>query len=307
MIKTIAPVNIALIKYWGKASLNPVRPSTPSISLTLKEFYTETEITKSDTFSMVLNGSPVDEAFLEKTEAFIRLFQPEGPIQLSINSTNHVPTAAGLASSASGFAALSLALHHFYQKPLDTLEKITALGSGSAIRSLQGGAVMWHLDGHIEALNIDLSSYQMAVVMIDTSKKKISSREAMKIVQASPSYPDWIYRNTARAHLMKKALMQADFETMGTLMEESTLDMHSLGALSNTPFVYLQQTTLMIWDALVQARKSGLKAYATADAGPNLKILFKKDDVEAIHAFLRPFNVDYVISDFTDQGARVWS
>ena len=305
MIKTKAPVNIALIKYWGKASLDPVRPSTPSISVTLDAFYTETSIQQSEVFSLTLNQKPVDKAFLEKTETFIRLFQPEGPIKLAIDTVNHVPTAAGLASSASGFAALSLALHHVYQKPLDTLNAWTALGSGSAVRSLKGGAVMWHLDGQIEALDIDVSIYQMAVVMIDTQPKKISSRDAMKSVQDSTYYQDWVRRNTVRADAMKEALYQADMEKIGPLMEASTLDMHSLGIFGDSPLVYLKPDTLKLWDALIQERKSGLQAYATADAGPNLKILFKRPDHDKIKAFLDAFEHPYVITDLTLQGARL--
>lgn len=306
-VKTIAPVNIALIKYWGKASLNPVRPSTPSISLTLDAFYTETKVQAHPGFSFNLNQQPVAPDILEKTARFIRLFQPEGPINLAIDSINHVPTAAGLASSASGFAALSLALHHFYEKPLDHLEMITAQGSGSAVRSLKGGAVIWDTDGQIKTLDIDLSSYQMAVLMVDTSPKKIPSRAAMKSVQGTREYEGFIRRNTDRAWGMREALLAADFKKVGTLMEESTLDMHSLGAFVTPPFVYLKAQTFALWQQLLKARQQGLNAYATADAGPNLKILFERTQQTAVLAFLKSLNTPYVITDITPKGARVWS
>lgn len=307
MIKTIAPVNIALIKYWGKASLDPVLPSTPSISVTLKDFYTVTEVDQCETFSFHLNEKPVSQEVLKKTETFVRLFQPEGPLKLAIKSTNYVPTAAGLASSASGFAALSLALHHFYGRSLNDYVALTAKGSGSAVRSLEGGAVMWHLDGSIEKLNIDLSAYQMAVIMIDTSPKKIPSREAMAMVQATPDYQGWLVRNKARALKLKAALTDHDINTWGLLMEDSTLDMHALGAIAEAPFVYLKEATLHLWQALIEARKNGLEAYATADAGPNLKIIFKKENSEGIKHFLNTHPFSYVITDFTDEGARLWS
>jgi diphosphomevalonate decarboxylase len=307
MIKTIAPVNIALIKYWGKASLEPVLPSTPSISVTLKDFYTVTEVDHQETFSFHLNEKPVHEDVLKKTEAFVRLFQPEGPLKLAIRSTNYVPTAAGLASSASGFAALSLALHHFYGHSFDQFVPFTAKGSGSAVRSLKGGAVMWHLDGSIEGLDMDLPAYQMAVVMIDTSPKKIPSREAMAMVQSTPAYQGWVKRNTVRAFKLKDALKSPDLYSWGPLMEESTMDMHALGAIAKEPFVYLKEETLQLWHALIEARKQGLEAYATADAGPNLKIVFKKENAEAIKRFLNAHPFPYVITDFTHEGARLWS
>lgn len=306
MIKVKSPVNIALIKYWGKKSTDPVRPSTPSLSVTLDAFYTETTVQESETFSFTLNHEVVKGESLLKVEQFVRLFQPSGPLKCAIESVNHVPTAAGIASSASGFSALSLALHHFYQKPLDQLVEYTAKGSGSAVRSLKGGAVIWHTDGTIESLDIPLERYQMAVVMIDTSVKKISSRAAMKSVQDSPHYKDWIKRNTNRVPFMKDALLNGDFSKIGTLMEESTLDMHSLGALANEPFVYLTNETVRLWEALIKARQNGLKAYATADAGPNLKILFETENAWAIQQFLADFDYPYVITRLSAQGATRW-
>jgi diphosphomevalonate decarboxylase len=166
---------------------------------------------------------------------------------------------------------------------------------------------MWHLDGSIERLNIDLTAYQMAVIMIDTSPKKIPSREAMALVQSSPDYQGWLVRNKARALKLKDALTHHDIKTWGLLMEESTLDMHALGAIAAAPFVYLKEATLLLWQALIEARKHGLEAYATADAGPNLKIIFNRKNREAITHFLNRHPFSYVITDFTDKGARIWS
>ena len=306
MVKTIAPVNIALIKYWGKTSTDPVRPSTPSISLTLKEFYTVTEVAFSKGFTFTLNDENGSPSVLEKTRGFVRLFQKSGELNLAISSTNHVPTAAGLASSASGFAALGLALHHFYQTPSEDLIQMTAKGSGSAVRSLPGGAVMWHTDGTITPVDFGLENYQMAVVMIDTREKKQSSREAMKHVQSTKEYTAFIARNHQRADAMVNAMGRDDFDVIGRLMEESTLDMHSLGAFSRPPFMFLKSETMTLWQDLVTARHKGLNAYATADAGPNLKILFPKTENEHVKTFLKNYPWPVVFTEFTREGARLW-
>ena len=165
---------------------------------------------------------------------------------------------------------------------------------------------MWHTDGTITPLNFALEKYQMAVVMIDTREKKQSSREAMKHVQSTQEYTAFVSRNHQRADAMVAAMAQDDFDAIGRLMEESTLDMHSLGAFSKPPFMFLKSETMTLWQDLVTARHKGLKAYATADAGPNLKILFPRTEKENVKSFLSNYPWPVVFTDFTREGARLW-
>jgi Mevalonate pyrophosphate decarboxylase len=230
-VRVYAPINIALVKYWGKASEDPVLPSTPSISLTLEDLGSETTLEKSDAFKFTLNGTPLQGEALEKMRTFFRLFNADE--QVHISSVNTAPTAAGVASSASGFAALSRLLKETYTPDLafEPWVKRTAYGSGSATRSLLGGAVMWHENGHVSQVPFHAEHYQMAVVMIDTPPKKVSSRAQMKQSLTHPNFHDWQRRNRDRAEPMIQAMAADDFKAMGTLM-----DLPPLTCIASLPY-----------------------------------------------------------------------
>lgn len=304
-MKTYAPVNIALIKYWGKASTDPVRPSTPSISLTLEAFGSETTFEKADRFSFELNGNPLTGTELEKMRTFYERFNPRVPLR--IQSKNSGPTAAGVASSASGFAAYALGLKTWFQPAMafDEYVRLTAYGSGSATRSLLGGAVMWHENGHVSSVPFNHARYQMAIVLIDSRQKAISSRVRMAESVHDKHFGDWVRRNRVRATQMVKAMADDDFHAMGRLMESSTLDMHALIGLGKTHHAYLTRQSLAVWNAITEARNVGLMMYVTADAGPNIKVLYETKDHAKVQLFLEGFHHPVTYSSITSQGAHV--
>ncbi len=304
-MKVYAPINIALIKYWGKASEDPVLPSTPSISLTLEDLGSETTLETSDAFKFTLNGTPLQGEALEKMRTFFRLFSSDEKVHIS--SVNTAPTAAGVASSASGFAAFSLLLKETYAPELafDAWVKQTAYGSGSATRSLLGGAVMWHENGQVSNVPFHADHYQMAVVMIDTRPKKVSSRAQMKQSLTHPNFHDWQRRNRDRAEAMIQAMAADDFNAIGTLMESSTLDMHGLIALSGGGFSYLTDASMAVFNALRDARSQGLNMYGTADAGPNIKVLFETSHRDKVETFLATLGYPVVYSKIALEGARI--
>lgn len=301
MIKVKSPINIALIKYWGKQDTLDIKPSTPSISLTLKAFYTVTTVEKKEALlSFTLDEVP--QTNLEKIKAFISQFTTEDTFKITSHNTG--PTAAGLASSASGFSALGFAMNHFYPQNEMKFRQFVANGSGSAIRSLLGGAVKWDTDGAITQIPFKHEEYLMAMILINTNKKEISSRVAMKASSQLDIFKGFVKRNKIRAHLMEKAMKDNDFHFMGTLMEESTLDMHALTLFHQTPFSFLTSESITIIHKIIALRKKGLYGYFTADAGPNIKVLFKKKDKASFDPFLKALNYPVVISEIDDQGAR---
>lgn len=304
-MKTCAPVNIALIKYWGKASKDPVRPSTPSVSLALEAYQSHTTFEPARTFSFELNGQALKGAALDKMRTFYERFSPDEP--LKITSFNSGPTAAGVASSASGFAAYSLGLKTWFHPtmPFEEWVNLTAYGSGSATRSLLGGAVMWHENGQISPVPFNHERYQMAIVLIDETPKAISSRARMEESLTDPSFADWVKRNRTRATQMVEAMARDDFTRIGALMESSTLDMHALIALGKRQHTYLTQDSIALWRAIQQARSVGLMMYVTADAGPNIKVLYEKKDHAKIQTFLSAYPYPVTFSDITPQGAHV--
>ena len=149
-----APINIALVKYWGKRDEQEVLPNNPSVSLSLNLYHTITTLkeTENKEVSFQINEH-ADEEIKKRALDFLRHFNHgEIPSYLSIDTINTGPTAAGLASSASGFAALAMAANEYFGCRYDfqTLASITRKGSGSAVRSLLGNCVAWYDDGHIE-------------------------------------------------------------------------------------------------------------------------------------------------------------
>ena len=302
MIKVKAPINIALIKYWGKQESKDVKPSTPSISLTLKAFETTTEIEKTnESFLFSLNGEV--ESNISSVKTFIKQFTND--THFKITSVNSGPTAAGLASSASGYSALGLALNTMYPHDEKTFRQYVANGSGSAIRSLMGGAVKWDTDGTITQIPFNHQNYFMAMILINTNKKKIASRTAMAESKKTNVFKGFVSRNTQRAKLMENAMRYDDFHEIGLLMEESTLDLHALPIFHEPPFSFLTTRSIKIIQQIRELRKNGLFGYFTADTGPNIKVLFKRNDLDAFKAFFNTLNTPYVISEIDPLGARV--
>ncbi|MGX7417888.1 diphosphomevalonate decarboxylase [Carnobacterium gallinarum] len=294
--KACAYTNIALIKYWGKKDDGLILPMNSSLSLTLDAFYTETTVTfndqlTSDEFYLNQKRQTVDET--KKTSKFLDLVRELSGINAPalIESINHVPTAAGLASSASGFAALAGAASVASGLDLSSvdLSRLARRGSGSATRSIYGGFVEWQmgtndLDSHgvpVEtAENLDLA---MLFVVVNQKEKVVSSREGMKrTVETSPFYQGWLESTAEDLLVAKEAIKKGDFQRLGEVTESNGLKMHAtmLGAVP--PFSYWEPATVRAMQIVQELRQSGILCYFTMDAGPNVKVLCQKKDLPAI-------------------------
>jgi diphosphomevalonate decarboxylase len=275
-----SPVNIALIKYWGKKDEEKVLPYTTSLSLTLTDLYTET-ILEEGPFSFMLNGKPASEEELKRIKDVLVHFKDD---HVSIISNNNFPTAAGLASSASGLAALTVGLNTFFdaQLSLQELAYLTRLGSGSACRSLVDDFGVWDTKGHVKQVANPFKDLMMIIVTISKEKKTISSRDAMKItVETSPIYQDWIDASFADLDAMYTAIESHDFKRVGEVMEMNSQRLHEVMKSSQPSIVYQTEDSIAVLKDVQQARKEGLEGYATMDAGSNVKILIQKKHLEA--------------------------
>jgi diphosphomevalonate decarboxylase len=292
-----SPVNIALIKYWGKADPIKVLPTTTSVSLTLTDLYSETTIEPATAFSFSLNGVSLTKQELQRIQKVVDYF-PQEPIK--ITSINSFPTAAGLASSASGSAALTVALKHYFKLDLsfDELVRITRLGSGSAVRSLVDGFAVWHPAGHVEQLDNPFLDLRMIVCVVSDQKKAISSREAMKITQSTaPTYTDWVRASKDDYRSIRQAILNSDLSQVGVIMEKNSQRLHDIMKASQPSIVY--QTTLShdILAFVKTMRTEGRFAYATMDAGPNVKILTTQHDCDRLVKALKDvMNVSVIVS-----------
>lgn len=295
--------NLALIKYWGKSNAALNIPAVGSISITLKELSTRTSVEFDPQLNadlLILNESHADPGKEKRVSAFLNLIRQQSGIDhfARVVSQNNYPIGAGLASSASGFAALALAAARAAQLSLspEQLSILARRGSGSAARSIYGGFVEMKAgkatdgsdsyavqiaDEHHWALNV--------IVAITTEQEKsIGSTEGMtQTAQTSPYYKDWISSSNADLDEMRAAISQKDFEKLGEISEHSCLKMHGLAMSAKPGILYWNQTTLEIIHAVRELRRQGFACYFTIDAGPQVKILCLPADAQRIEKYVR--------------------
>ena len=294
-----AYTNIAFIKYWGKANEELMIPQNNSLSLTLDAFYTETRVKWSHEFTqdeLILDGKIQDAKSVKKTQKILNYIRSQAQIDsyARIESKNFVPTAAGLASSASGLAALAGAASLAANLNLSRTElsSLARLGSGSACRSIYGGFVEWekghdHFSSH--AVPIDAADWDLAMIFIivRSQPKEISSTLGMqRAVSTSPYYDGWLSSTEKDLEQMKKAIKDRDFKQMGEIAESSALKMHALNFSSRPPFNYWSPESIEAMNLVKVLRQKGFSAYFTMDAGPNVKVICPASQMDEIYAFL---------------------
>lgn len=291
-MKARAHTNIALIKYWGKADAKLRLPLMSSISMTLDQFYTDTEITPAESDEFWLNGQLQTDRTANRVFNYLDFLRDKYQIKtpLSVKSVNHVPTAAGLASSSSAFAALAACFNYEFDLNLSKreLSKLARIGSGSATRSVYGGFVKWEKgndDDSSFAIALDehpSMDLQMLAVELNQREKKLSSTAGMKLATSSPFYQPWLVRNELELNEMQAAISQNDFTKLGQLAELSACEMHAVNLTAKPTFTYFEPNTLRVINLVTELRKQGIECYFTIDAGPNVKLLCQKENVKEI-------------------------
>lgn len=294
--KARAYTNIALIKYWGKRDEALILPMNNSLSLTLDAFYTETTATFAEEFTedrFFLDGVQQSKAATKKISAFLDLIRTEANCSFSalIDSQNFVPTAAGLASSASGLAALAGACNEALGLHLSSeeLSRLARKGSGSACRSIYGGFAEWQqgTDATSYAVQVPSDHWEndlsMIFILINDQAKEVSSRDGMRrTVETSSFYAGWLTAAAKDLVTIKQAITDKDFTALGEVTEANALKMHATTLAAQPPFTYWSPESLRAMDCVRQIRQQGLPCYFTMDAGPNVKVLCQKRDEQAI-------------------------
>lgn len=289
--------NIALVKYWGKRDEALMLPAAGSLSLTLDAFATTTTVelrpghTEDD---LTLNGAQQSGNALTRVQRFLDLVRHLAgrDERARVISVNEAPTGAGLASSASGFAALAVAAAAAYDLDLDrpALSRLARRGSGSAARSLIDGVAVWHRGDSDEtsfAEPISAPEMAMTIVTVDSAQKAISSRVAMRrTALTSPFYPAWVESTEVTLKAMLEACRDNDFSRVGRITEMHALRMHALIQSADPPIRYLSPRSVAIFDAVAELRERGVEAYATADAGPNVAVISRPSDAESVASTL---------------------
>ncbi|RRD39366.1 diphosphomevalonate decarboxylase [Leptotrichia sp. OH3620_COT-345] len=290
--------NIAIIKYWGKKNEKNMIPATSSISLTLENMYTDTEISfidnNGDKFIdkdlFYLNGELQDEKQTEKISNIINMFREDKNRRVLIKTENSMPTAAGLSSSSSGLSAVIKACNKLFDKNLSRNEMagISKFGSGSSARSFFGPIGAWDKDtGEIYEIKTDLK-LAMIMLVLNEEKKIISSREGMKLCsETSTVFEKWVKDSEKDYEDMKKALTENDFKKVGELTEKNALAMHETTLYTTPPFSYLTDKSREAMDYVRELREKGEKCYFTMDAGPNVKVLCLEESFEKLKNILK--------------------
>lgn len=296
--QAFAPTNIALCKYWGKRNSEINLPVTASLSISLGDKGAITKIAEiiSPVDRITLNQQNVasDSSFGCRLTAFLDLFRPTTATHYQVDTSMNIPVAAGLASSACGFAALVLALDQLYGWQLDqqSLSILARLGSGSASRSLWHGFVEWRageaehgMDSHGILLSEQWPELRIGLHLLNTQQKPLSSREAMqRTVQTSQLYSAWPAQVQADMQTLKQALAAKDFAAVGQVAEANALAMHATMMSAWPPVVYAQPETISAMQQVWQLRAQNISVYFTQDAGPNLKLLFLEHSQPAVQA-----------------------
>lgn len=307
-----AHTNIALIKYWGKRNKELFLPVTNSLSLTLDAFYTDTEVEfdtslTSDVF--YLDGVLQNDFHTAKVSRFLDLFRKEANrpnLFATVRSINHVPTAAGLASSASAFAALAGACNLALDLAIDTqtLSTFARQGSGSASRSLLGGFVEWHkgqgddsASSYAEAFDDADWDLAMVFVIINRQAKKVDSRLGMEHTnETSPFYELWPREVAKDLEKIKPAIKAHDIDTVGAIAEHNAMKMHAMTIAANPSFTYWEPGSIEAMQIVRRLREEGISAYLTMDAGPNVKVLCRASEAERVKAaFVSRFGEEQII------------
>ncbi|MEL6952396.1 MAG: diphosphomevalonate decarboxylase [Pseudomonadota bacterium] len=309
-----APANIALAKYWGKRDKALNLPMNSSLSISLARWGTRTRIAPSDRDQLHFNGQALstDDPAAKRIWEFVNLYRQGLEAPLAIETDNTIPTAAGLASSASGFAALTRALDIAFASnlALETLSELARFGSGSATRSFWHGFVRWDRgaqadgsDSFARLLPQDWPEFRIALLPVDTGPKAQSSRQGMgHTFKTSPLYTAWPDRAEADCAEVQAQIKARDFNALGRVVEANALAMHATMLAARPALSYLQPSSWSLLERLWIARSEGLEAYATADAGPNIKLIFLAESQADV---LQRFSEAKVVAPFDVSGGNI--
>lgn len=302
-----APANLALVKYWGARDLDRGVPNHPSLSMTLSRCRSRCTVeTREGGDDEVLRvgaegeGRPAPEEFAAPVLRHVRRLRREagGGPAVRVAARNNFPTGAGLASSASGFAALTLAAARAFGLELGAQGlsiRARCSGSGSAARSTLGGYVEWPVGGKrkMEGPARQLAppehwDLRNVVALVDTGPKEVPSRAGHERAASSPHYEKRLELVPDRLEAVREALRDRDLGRLGPVAETEAVELHLVAMSSRPPIFYWSPGTLQVVHAVRDLRAAGAaEAYFTIDAGPNVHVLCPPSDEETVADRLR--------------------
>lgn len=314
----VAPSNIAFIKYWGRKDEKLRLPANGSISMNLSNLFTTTTVEFSDRLSsdsVVINGKKeeADEKRLIKHLDRIRNLAKISA-RAKVVTENNFPTGTGLSSSASGFAALTLAASSAIGLQLSEKELsiLARLGSGSSCRSIPDGFVEWQ-DADTSESSYAVSLYPPnywdivdVIALTGNKKKETPSSKGHTFAQSSPFFS--LRQSLIKQKIIdcKKYLKEKNFQKLGELIESEALELHAIYLTSNPSLIYLLPSTLSVIREVKKWRENGIPVYFTLNTGQDIHLVCEKKDAEKISALAQKIvGVQKTIINFPSIGARL--
>lgn len=314
----VAPSNIAFIKYWGKKDEILRLPENGSISMNLSNLLTTTTVEFSEKYKeddITINGNKDKkerDRVINHLDRVRKLANCK--TKAKVVSENNFPTGTGLSSSASGFAALSMAAAvaaglTLSEKDLSILARF---GSGSACRSIPDGFTEW-LDGSTSDTSYATSIFSVdywdicdVVVIVSEEKKDIATTEGQKSATSSPFFPVRLSNIKDKIENIKKYIQQKDFQKFGELVEAEALELHAIMLTSTPSLIYWLPETIRIMKLVKKWRSQGLAVYFTVNTGQDIHLIVEDKNVNALVKVLKDAeSTKNIIVNHPSRGARL--
>jgi diphosphomevalonate decarboxylase len=316
-----SPANIAFIKYWGKTDPRNRVPENNSISMCLSDFFSICTVAFDSSFSKdvvkFIGERVVKKREVERVIKVIDRVRALAGINLRANvvTKNNFPKATGIASSASGFSAVTLAGASALGIEVsdDGLSKLSRLASGTAGRSIPDGFVEWekgssHEDSFAKQIfPPDWWEICDVVAIVTHKMKKVSSSDGHRLASTSPFYKARIKGMDRKIKAIKKSMRDRDFSTFGETLEAEALNMHAICMTSKPPIIYWEAPTIEIMRQVQEWREKGkLESYFTIDAGPTVHVICQKRNSRRLAGWLKKIEgIERVSVNHPSIGARV--
>jgi diphosphomevalonate decarboxylase len=330
-----APANIAFVKYWGARDLERALPYHPSISMTLETCRSLTtvearaDLERDEVAIAGDDGSlaPAPGPFAERVRRHLDAIRARTGRRerFRVATRNSFPAAAGLASSASGFAALAVAAARALELPgaegreLSVLARLS--GSGSASRSVLGGfvewprRVEWPAPGPEGTGEEDAAARQLApaahwdlrcvIALLDTGPKQVSSLDGHRRAPSSPHFARRLELVPGRLATVRRAIRERDLAALGPVLETEAIELHAVAMTSEPPIFYWRPATLAVLARVRALREAGIVAFSTMDAGANVHVICLPEAEPRVAAALEALpGVQGILRDRVGGGPR---
>lgn len=311
--------NIAFIKYWGNRQAALRLPANSSLSMNLAALHSTTTVSWTDALTgdrLRINGWPAGQAALSRVRAHLDMLRAQLDTDLcaDVASRNNFPMGAGIASSASAFAALTVAATAALGRRLPEREMsvLARRGSGSAARSIPAGYVEWHAgdadeDSFAQSIAApDHWRLEDVIALVSRDHKQVGSTGGHARAGTSILQKTRVQSAPQRLERAKRAILTRDFAALAAVVEEDSNLMHAVMMTSQPALFYWLPSSLRIMLAVQAWRAGGLQVCYTLDAGPNVHCICSAADADAVAARLRALDKHIeVIRSTVGGGARL--